>query len=60
MNTIKQILLYYPEIYLVILGISLMMMNLFLMGTIFNGLAIIIVLIRIIFGVKNLVKKKKK
>ena len=59
MNVIKEIFKFYPEIYLVILGIGLMMLDLFLIGTIFNGIAILTVLVRIVFGFKNLFKKRK-
>ena len=57
MNVIRQFLSYYPEIYLIILGIILMMLNQYLIGTIFNCIAILTVLIRVVFGIKNLFKK---
>ena len=53
MKIIKQILSFYPEIYLVIIGTILIMLNQYLIGTIFNCIVILIILIRIIFGIKN-------
>lgn len=53
MKIIKQILSYYPEIYLVIIGTILIMLNQYLISTIFNGIVMLIILIRIFFGIKN-------
>ena len=57
MNIIKTILGYFPEIYLVILGIILIMLQVPFVGHVFLGLTFVILLVRMVVKLIDLIKR---